>query len=237
MKSLLPFLCFLSTQLCSAQQVVDVNHDVKLGSAAFNMFIVNGTPFVNTKFVRLVEGTPYFSDDWMKGVLVGEDEVVYKGLSVKLDLIDNKILYKDATGNELVTSTPLKELVLTNAIGNEFKFVHINSAVNNKADQKNSWYLWMASGTASLYKYFDKSISEQKPYNSATFEQSIKTMARYMVFYNNSLLPIKKIKDAPDVLADKKMELQNFLTTKDDKNKSMDNRMMDLIAFYNALFK
>jgi hypothetical protein len=138
---------------------------------------------------------------------------------------------------ELITSTPLKELVITDASGNNFRFVHASAIAGITPANKNRWFLWLASGAATLYKLFEKRLYEQTPYNSATTEQHIKTIEKYFVLYNNSLLEIKKLKDAPSVLANKKAELEKFLETSDDKNKSMDDRFMALVEYYNSLVK
>jgi hypothetical protein len=102
---------------------------------------------------------------------------------------------------------------------------------------KDSWYLWLLTGTASLYKIFEKNLSEQKPYGSATFEQHIKTLEKYLILYNNAFLEVKKLKEVPSVLSNKKAELEAFLKTKDDPKASMDDRFIKLIEYYNSLIK
>jgi hypothetical protein len=236
MRTLFIACCTLFAMYSSAQKTVDVtNGDVKLGESTFN--VVNGTPFVNTKFVRLVEGSPYFSETWMKGVLVGTDNYNYKNQKVRLDLFDNIVHYQDEKENELITTTPLKEVVLTDAQGNNFRFVKGSSLQQATPQTQNSWFLWLTSGTASLYKLYDKKMFEQTPYNSATTEQHIKTTEKYMVHYNNGLFEIRKLKDAPAVLANKKSELEDFLKNRDDKSKSMDDRFINLVEYYNSLIK
>jgi hypothetical protein len=228
--------CVSITFFSFAQKTVDVtNGDVRVGASTFN--VVNGTPFVNTKFVRLVEGTPYFSEEWMKAVLVGTDDYSYKNQVIKLDLFDNEVHYRDEKENEMITTTPLKELVLTDAQGNNYRFVKGSSMEQTSPQNRSRWFMWMVSGPATLYKLFEKRVFEQTPYNSATTEQHIKTNEKYMVLYNNSLTEIKKLKDAPSVLANKKNELEEFLKNKDDKNKSMDERFIALVEYYNSLMK
>jgi len=236
MKTLLIACCIFSFINSYSQRTVDVtNGDVKVGASTFNL--VNGTPFINSKYVKLVDGSPYFSENWMKGVLVGTDNYNYKGQTIKLDLLENQVHYQDEKQNELVTTTPLKEIVLTDPQGNNFRFVKGSTLQQATPQTQNSWFLWLASGTASLYKLYDKKMFEQTPYNSATTEQHIKTTEKYMVQYNNGLFEIKKLKDAPSVLANKKTELEEFLKTKDDKNKSMDERFIALVEYYNSLVK
>ncbi|MFL5809507.1 MAG: hypothetical protein ACJ749_08290, partial [Flavisolibacter sp.] len=65
----------------------------------------------------------------------------------------------------------------------------------------------------------------------------MRTNESYLFYYNNTLMEIKKIKDAPSVLANKKTELEEFLKNKDDKKLSMDERFKALIDHYNSLVK
>ena len=97
--------------------------------------------------------------------------------------------------------------------------------------------MWLVSGTASLYKRFEKDLSEFKGYGSATVEQRIKTREKYLILYNNSFLEVKKIKDVPSLLPIKKKELEEFLKNKDDQKASMEDRMVKLIEYFNSLPK
>jgi hypothetical protein len=224
-------------QICFAQQVIDVSkQDVRVGSNLF--FVSGGEPFVTAKFVNLVEGTPYFKNEWLKGVVVDKANHEYKNIDLKIDLLENTIHYLDDHQKEFVATTPVKEIVLTDASGDNYKFVHSSVFGNTvNASKKEGWYLWLSTGTASLYKTFVKDLSENKPYGSATTEQRIKTHEKYLILYNNAFLEVKKIKDVPSILAGKKKELEEFLKTKDDKEASLDDRLVKLIEYYNSLFK
>lgn len=236
MKILLTAMAALLVHTAFSQRVIDVTN----GNSSLDqnsMFIVGGTPFVNTKYVRLVDGTPYFNADWMKGSVVSSTGTEFKNLQLKLDMIDNEIHYQDKEGTELVAVTSLKEVILTNAEGANFRFIHSATIPVTTVSKNQGWYLWLASGPATLYKRYDKMVRESRPYNSATTEQTIITTGHYVVHYNNALLEIKKIKDAPSVLANKKTELEGFLKNKDDQNASMDDRFTALVTYYNSLLQ
>jgi hypothetical protein len=234
MKLLLSAAFLLLLQSTKAQQVIDVSkQDVSVGPNLF--YSVAGEPFVNAKFVNLVEGTPYFKDEWLGAVLVGEGNREYKGVSIKLDLLDNSIHYTDAQGKEYIASTPINEIVLTDDAGNNYKFVKASTLAGVPNNIRENWVLWLCSGKASLYKELVKNLSEQKPYGSATTEQRIRTSEKYFILHNNSFTEIKKIKDIPSVLSDKRKELEEFLKTKDDAKASMDDRLTDIVDYYNSL--
>ena len=228
---------FLLLMYCSfAQQVIDVSkRDVQVGPGTF--YTVGSEPFINAKFVNLVEGTPYFKDEWLNGVVVDKAGHEYKDVSIKIDLLENKVHYLDDKKIELIVTTPIKEIVLTNAAGDNFKFVHSSSFEQSIRGQKEGWYLWLSTGTASLYKVFEKNLTEIKPYGSATSEQRIQTSEKYLILYNNVFLEVKKPKDIPSVLTNKKAELEAFFKTNDDSKATMDDRFIKLIDYFNSLLK
>jgi hypothetical protein len=231
MKLLLFLVMFAMAIGSSAQKVIDVTNGDGIGRNAFPL--LNGEAFVNTKFVNLTAGSPYFKDEWLKAVLVSSTGTEYRDVQARIDLMENRVHYLD-NGVELVTETPLKEIVVTDGAGNNYRFVHSGSLLK---DAKPVWYLWLSTGKASLYKQFEKSVFEEKPFGSATTEQTIRTKETYIILYNNALLEVKKIRDLPSVLANKKTELEAFLRTRDDRNASMDDRMTAIIEYYNSLLK
>jgi len=226
-------LLFVSSASWSQRTVDVTSGDVN----AMGLFTaVGGEPIVMAKFVKLVEGTYYFKDDWMKGIIVMPNGQEHKNFSVKLDLYNNHVHYLDEKAGELIANNLIREVILIDeAFGINYRFIH-SSALGNIIGIKEGWYQWLHSGkSASLYKFFNKKLTETKPYGSATFEQSISTIPQYLVLHNNSLLEIKKPKDAPSVLANKKAELEIFLKSKDSKDAAMDIRMTALIIYYNSL--
>ena len=235
MRCLITFFMLLLFQFCSAQQVVDVSkQDFHVGPNTF--FVSGGEPFVTAKFVNLVEGTPYFKDEWLKGIVVDGASNELKDIKLKIDLVDNNVHYLDLQEKEFIATIPIREVVLTET-GNNYRFVHSISLEKVNNVEKNKWYMWLVSGTASLYKKFEKDLSEFKGYGSATVEQRIKTREKYLILINNSFLEVKKIKDVPSLLPSKKKELEEFLKTKDDQKASMEDRMVKLIEYFNSLPK
>lgn len=229
----------LVVALCSietvAQRVVDVSkNDYRTVSGSL-FYAVNGEPVVTTKFVKLVEGTPYFRDEWMKSVVVLPNGAAYKNVSVKLDLLENNLHYLSEKGDELIARSPVKEAVLEDEkTGELFRFVHSSALPATHQRVKEGWYLWLCGGKASLYKYFQKDMFAQKPYGSATEEQRIHTKEVYYLFYNGAVFSPRKPKDVPSLLANKKEELESFLK-KENAAETLDDRFTALISYYNSL--
>ena len=222
------------SQLVFAQRIIDVSKtDMPVGPGVY--FTVAGQPFVTAKFVELTEGTPYFKTEYLPAVGVDERGKEYKNFTAKLDLFDKQILYLE-NGKELILVTPLKEIIITDTAGNNYRFVRFNTL--NRSDKviAENWYQWLTSGKTALYKQFKKNLSEYKPFGSSLTNQKIITKEYYLIYHNNIFLEPKKLKDVPSLLSDKKNELENFLKNKDVDTDPMDDRFKAIIDYYNTLF-
>jgi hypothetical protein len=230
MKLLIAVLLLASTAL-HAQRVVDVNKNEYVDQSM--MQVVGGQPFVNVKFINLVEGSPYFQDNWMKGMLVSAKGDQYKGGLYKLDLIDNELHFLD-NGKEYVTATALKEITLIDTTnGSSYHFVH-SSTLPLGSNMKRGWYIRLADGNVSAYQFLRKQANESRPYNSATTELKISTYSDYYLLINNAMTNMKKLKEVPDLLPGKKIELESWLKANDGKG-SMGEKLASLVTYYNSL--
>ena len=232
MKCLFVCLIFLTSVISFAQQTIDVaKQDVRIVNAG--IFVVAGEPFVNVKFTRLVDGTPYFSDDWMKGVAIMDSGKRYSGI-LKLDLMENKIHFQDEKGNEMVATAKVRQLVLIDTTKQTaFSFVHSSSL--KTADPRSGWYQLLAEvPSAKLYKQSVKNLQEIKPYSSATVEQYIRTADHYYVLYKEKLTAVKKIKELAEIFVDEKQEVLKYISDNKLNGKS-DNDFINVMSFYKSL--
>lgn len=224
---------FLITSLSAiSQKTGEADKDV-YGSAALNyVYTVNGTPFMTAKFARVTEGSAFFNDQPMKGILVLSNGKQYNGVFMKLNLLESQVNYmKDKV--EMVTTTPVREAILLDTVGNKEHFFIHSSYIGSSEIKDKGFYELLQPGTAELYKFYKKEFSETKPYGSATVEQTIKTDIRYYILYNKQWVKIKKAKDLAAVFTDKKNEIQKYIT----ENKLTDNQadLEALASYYNSL--
>lgn len=217
----------------SSQRVVNVDkNDFKTVSGSL-FYTINGEPVSTVKYIRLVEGTPFFQDSWMRSIIILKSGERVSNLPAKLELVENDVYFKNSRGEEMVPTQPVMELVLMNkAEDSLFRFVH-SDFFGNATQVKKGWYQWLASGKASLYKFYDKELFAQKPYGSATEEQRIVTKEHYFLFHNDVLVRIKSLKALPELLG-KKQELEQHLKNQ-GRAASLDDQMSDLIVYYNSL--
>jgi hypothetical protein len=234
MRQLLLLLVMLPAFAGYAQtKVVDVGKsDVRITDNMF--YAVGGTPVSTTKYVRIISGSPYFNDTWMKGRVMVENEHIYDSLQLKLDMIDQTLSYLNTDGSELIATTAVKAVTLFDAVtGRQYNFAHSSFLQLPKGAGK-GWCQLLVGGSVKLYKLIVKTIAENKPYGSATVEQTINTTEQYFVVVNNVFTRVKKMKELPELLTDKKTELNTFISSNNLSGRS-DADYSSLLTYYNSI--
>lgn len=227
-------VCFTAF-LCDAQRTIDVNKVEETPNRGL-FYVVGGTPFSMAKYANVTEGSPYFKDEWMRGAVIVKSGDQYNNQILKLDLISNELHYLDSLGQEMITTEKVVEIVMKDSLsGKQYHFVH-SSAIDVPKSEKplTGWYELLSMGAADMFCKHQKEIVETRPYGSATYEESIKTVNDYFIAYNGSFYRIKKIKDVPDILSNKRTELINYINNKELSGKS-ESDYSSLIDYYNSL--
>lgn len=218
-----------------AQKVVDVNEN-NLPNTRGIFYTVGGQPVSNTKYVRVVDGSPYLYPSFTQGRLMLSLGTVYTNIMLKLDLIDHSLHYVTPQGEELTAATPVKTIWLEDPLTR--KEIKLDNAafIETTGKIEAGWYQLLDSGTVKLYKRHIKTIRENKPYGSATYEQYINNSYKYYILINSVFTAVNKIKALPDMLQDKKDELLKFIGSNNFSDKS-DADYTSVIAYYNSLVK
>lgn len=226
------FSLFISVTLFS-QRVVDVTSNNSAANGSL-FYAVGGEPMNNAKYVAIVEGSPYYNEAFLPGKLMLSGGRIYDSLKLKLDLIDNTLHYLTPEGEELIATTPLRSVMFKNlAEKTETKFDNADFIAANPKPAA-GWYQLLDTGTVTLYRRYVKTIKENKPYGIATVEQTISTASNYYILINAVFTQVKKIKQLPDMLQNKKAELTEFINSKGLTGKT-DADYMAVISYYNRL--
>lgn len=232
MKKIFFFVLLFTCIQVSAQRVIDVNN-VEDKTILQNFYISGGEPFSNLQYVRLIDGSPYYNDKWMKGTVYFEDGTGYTGLYLKLDLLKGNIHYQGFDKAEYVVQADIKKVVLTDTV-NSTSAEFINSQYWNTPGVYKGWYQVIKEGNAGLYKLHRKILRENKKYGVSTTEQEIETKPQYIVLMDKKAFQVKKFKDLPEILHDKKNEISEFIKVQDlDGKKESD--YVQVIEYYNGL--
>lgn len=237
MKATPLLICNLLAAVAFGQQKADVSTNyVNVSTGRFFQDAQGVRMLANTTYYRPVEGSPFFSEKWMKGSAALTPEREYQNLWLRLDLLANKLHFRDIRGEEMICTTPVYSLTMKDSVtGAVHSFVH-SAFLHAAADLKpQAWLEVLADGKAQLFCHHKKTMTETQPYGSATFEQRFFTFDVFYLVVNGRMQRIKKAKDIVGELADKKSELEKWMRSNPgDKSATY---MAKLVAYYNSLVK
>ena len=205
-------------------------------AASNNHFYSNADlSVVINQYPAFANGSPYFIDEWLSADIEAQSGEVHKNVKVRLDLIENSLQYINPEGRQLITTTPIKAVVIKDsANGNVYKFIH-SSLLEGTKNTKAGWYLELVSGHACFYKRISKTINQPATYSASETQPSVNSSEEYFIYVDPVLSPVKKIKDVPGLLKSKSNELDKYVTTNKLSGKS-ESGFIELIKYYNDLF-
>ena len=229
---LLFFFCMYITG--SSQIVIDVDKTTeRLSYKAFYSSSA-GFPAANAKYVRLVSGSPYFSDTWMKGSILINDSIQFSDIRLRLDMLEGSLLYLDDKNTEMTSINPVKAVSLVDTIDrSSYLFVH-SSFISGVPPAQKTWYQLLAGEKLTLFKQYHKRMVESKAYASSITEQSIETEERYFIAVDNTFTRIKSPGDIAKLVTKNKRELLDYI----EKNKLKGKNEADFISavkYYDSL--
>jgi hypothetical protein len=235
MRKLLTISAFLFLNITVNGQVAPDLSRNNSGPSQLFLTSVNGEPFSTTKYAEVVSGSAFFSEKWMKGTGLLSNGQVFKAVPLRLNLLENRVHYKEENGQEMIANSPIHELKLTDtSSGETYSFVYSSFLSANQHSQPDCWLIPLQTGHIGLYKQIYKSISETLPYGSATAEQRIKTVTRYFLLKENEFKSIGKWQDLTELLSERKAEVQEYLRLNKLKGKSESDHI-SVVKFYNEL--
>jgi hypothetical protein len=232
MKIIQFLFCLLVFYSGYSQTVIDVDKNpVPLSNRLF--YTTGGFPVSTAKYIRLVAGSPYFSETWMKGTIITRDSIQYSNIPLKLDLLEGSLVYLNNNNEEMISVVPAIKVSLNDTVNGKY-YLFVHSSVISSVPPVNGWYQVLTGGVVTLYKQYFKNIYESKAYGSSVTEQTIRTDERYFIDINHTLTRVKKLQDIAELSANKKQELTDYI----QKNKLSGKKESDFIAiaeYYNSL--
>jgi hypothetical protein len=187
----------------------------------------------NTDPYTAESNSPFFSDRWMKSTLVLANGKVQNGLTIKLDLFENKIYFLDGAGNENISTTPVREILLADTAGNKmYRLIHSSALKTTGAET--GWYQLLCAGDVELYKRTIKALPRSMTQQSDEEAKPLETSVQFFVLIKGNLLKIKKGKDIPELAGEKKAQLQEYARSKNLNGKS-EADMIEIVTYYNSL--
>jgi len=236
MRRLSPFALLLFI-VCAAQaqRVIDITgHDIDATRTEQLSGIVGGTIFPGDKYIKIKEGSPYLYDDWCTGTLVLGSGIAYQNLQLKLDVLNHEVHYKDARDQEMILTTPLKEIILHAGGLDARTLIPGKPWVETDKKLADSWLQVLVNDTVSLMLDVRKKLTETQGYNSATAEQTINDSYIYFLQKGGHLNRFTKWSQLLDLLADKQKQVARY-AKENDLTGEAPLEYAQLVAYYNKL--
>jgi hypothetical protein len=230
--------CLLTGLSGKGQQIVDVSkNDFALSMDHDVRSTITGMVYQNVKYVRVTEGSPFFMDQWMKARLFDADGNSYADNAVRLNLMDNQVHFLDASGNEIVATTPVRLMRLTDTTtGAQYTFIMGDRLPAADKSLAKTWFQVLVNDKVSLCLQIKKTIHEDLSYRSSTTEEQIINANWYFVQINNSFVRVKTWTDLLQLFNDKKDAVDSFVHDHHLKGKSTED-YIQLVQFYNSSIK
>ncbi len=210
--------------------------EVQSGFSGLKSFynVVNSEPITAPSNPRQFEGTPWFNEVWMKGILTLSDGKSYSGQKLKLDLLDNRVHFIGPDGKEKVCSGPVDRLILLDTVADQvYTFVHSSALPVHPDFRDFAWLETLAQGPARLFKYHKKEFAEVSVYASNSIDR-IKTQIRYYLLFDNKLQKVSSIRDVQEILATRNKELSEYVK-KNKPSWKNESDIITLISYFNSL--
>lgn len=225
--------CSLNSTWSAAQRNVNLDSVGDDFSALRNFYTVGGQPVNNTKFTRLVSGTPFVRAEWRPVTLVLANGGRIQNIQVRLNLISNEIHYlKDNV--ELVSDKQVKEVVFSESLDGMDR-VFRNGYPESPLTSKATYFEVLCDGRVQLLKFIRKVLTEQKPYSSATTEQTIRESESYYLFKDGQLHRIKNGKSDLLALLEDQQKMLSQMIDKNELNLRKEEDLMQVVHFYNRI--
>jgi hypothetical protein len=176
----------------SAQQTINV--DDPNNRNLVNLGGINGEPVNMFKYMRVVEGSVFIPADFTNStILIKNNKRPINNVKARINIVEHTLHYLDEKGNEYFTRLPIEEIFFKDPVTGD---AHIYSqTLESCANNKQGWYEVLEKGNVNLFREIIKTISENKPYGSATTEQKVNTSYKFWMQAGTGCRQVNKIND------------------------------------------
>lgn len=224
--TILAIFCLLAiSPLVQSQNFVlnNDNYNQDLAMLTYKPLSTNANRYENVS-----EGTPWLRRYWCKAYLTDGKGNTYLPLQVKIDLVADQLLYLDK-GMEMELITPIMYLTAIDSLTNDtLKLVRADYYKLNDESIK-GWLQVEAMGKAILLQDLNKSLFQNKAYNSAVADLQVLDNNAWIVFWDGTAHRIKKIKEAENLLIAINPSLKSFKYTE----KGLGPQLRELVMAFN----
>lgn len=196
--------------------------------------VVSSEPITAPNNPHQLDGSPYFSDEWMKGIITLSNGQSYRGQQMRVDLLNTKLFFVNQEGREQVCVSQVDRVILLDSVNNTVHtFIH-SFVLPVHPDLKDFvWLEVLQPGKAQLVKYQKKELVERFNYAAAPVDV-IKTQTRYYLWYDNRLFKVSSFHDLREIFTAHKAELEAYLNKQKPSWKD-EAGIINVVSYYNSL--
>lgn len=185
-----------------------------------------------------IEGSPYYKAEYCSANILSTDYQLYKNVSIKLNLEDNKVVFLSSAGEEMVGSFDIKRIDFNDCMDKGKKIIFESGFPSTGVQGQNSLYQVLDSGKVRLLKYIQvvQEVNKVTGLSPGLAGLTYGKIESYYIFSESKgILKLTKNADGvTSLLSDKQKEVTEFITTNKLKFRKEDD-FIRVIAFYNSL--
>ena len=195
----------------------------------------NGRPITTKSSYTDVQGTPFLSDQWSKGIVKMANGKVFD-MQVKYHEVDDALYFQGKNGETLTFVDPVSEFTITYISDDKRSDLLFRKGFKNIPNStEESFFEVLSDGTVQLIKRITKSVSESKEYNALTVVKRFDENIKYFILVSGKVIPVKRDKKSILLaIGNKQPELENYIKTNNLNLKNEDD-MAKVVRFYNSL--
>lgn len=200
-----------------------------------------GKPVYFSRSNYISEGSPYLFTDYRVAEITLLNGKVYPYVNVKLNLMENLVLYKDAAGAEMQAIIPIGQIKFHRFKNEEGEYLGEAVIVGNGAAINTAGapiYELLAKGKANLLKMLVITYRDDKPYGNAGVVRVFKkteTLFAQMDSKEVKLLKVEKNKAfITKLFAGQEEKIAAYIKENAFKCKS-EKDIVEVFSFYNKL--
>jgi hypothetical protein len=214
---------------------------ISQGNFGSNPFAVdiNGRPLYEKTEYRS-EGSPFVYEDYTLADLLSAQGVLYKSIQVKFNIAENKLIYLDSKGKEMLALTPItgiyfypfrKDYITYDAVvyKSHSKPLNISGA---------PVYQVVGDSSARLYKQISISYRDDKPLHEATITRVFTRKETYFALLKGDDSTLHKVEKNPNQvtgLFGNKASLVKAYIENNKLNSRSEKDLALIFRYYNTL--
>ena len=229
--------------VCAVITHAQTYNNLQINSAGGNPFMedANGRPLYQRQEYR-AEGSPYLFENYCLAEITAANGTKYPPLAIKINCLDNHVIYQAADGTEMIATTPISEITLYVFDENGHTKEKIilrgtNTALNTRGAKI---YQVISEGKATLLKELKMSFIDTKGYGEATTTRTFTLDTHYYARLNTGEndAPLHKVERSKsgmiELFNDRQKEIGEYIARENIKCKSQ-KEMQQVFDYYNGL--